>query len=137
MNKISRGLRNNNPGNIRLSNFIKWKGQSAKQTDKSFVQFDTMEDGYRAMAKTLLTYFNKHKLNTIRAIISRWAPSNENNTNAYISSVSRSMNLGADKAFRVDSEPMLVSLCAAISRVENGVPADMIALEKGVKMALG
>lgn len=136
MTKLSRGLRNNNPGNIRHSNITKWKGQSAEQPDKSFVHFDTMEYGYRAMAKTLLTYYRKHKLNTIRDIISRWAPSNENNTEAYIRSVSNSMSLGPEKPFKVDEQPMLVSLCAAISKVENGVSANRYHVEKGVELAL-
>lgn len=136
MTKLSRGLRNNNPGNIRHSNITKWKGQSAEQPDKSFVHFDSMEYGYRAMAKTLITYYRKHKINTIRSIISRWAPSNENNTQAYINAVSTSMNLGPDIPFKVDMKAMLIQLCAAISKVENGVNANMICLEKGVELAL-
>ena len=52
---MTRGLRNNNPLNIRRNN-TKWQGLSATQTDKSFFQFKTMAYGYRAAFKTLQTY---------------------------------------------------------------------------------
>ena len=57
---MTRGLRNNNPLNIRRNN-TKWQGLSATQTDKSFFQFKTMAYGYRAAFKTLQTYIlNKY-----------------------------------------------------------------------------
>ena len=57
---MTRGLRNNNPLNIRRNN-TKWQGLSVTQTDKSFFQFKTMAYGYRAAFKTLQTYiFNKY-----------------------------------------------------------------------------
>ncbi len=55
---MTRGLRNNNPLNIRRNN-TKWQGLSATQTDKSFFQFKTMAYGYRAAFKTLQTYILK------------------------------------------------------------------------------
>ena len=59
---MTRGLRNNNPLNIRRNN-TKWQGLSVTQTDKSFFQFKTMAYGYRAAFKTLQTYiFNKYDL---------------------------------------------------------------------------
>mgnify|MGYP003533551919 FL=1 len=45
--KQSRGIRNNNPLNIRLS-ADKWQGMREEQTDKAFVQFKSMAYGYRA-----------------------------------------------------------------------------------------
>lgn len=41
---MTRGLRNNNPGNLRLSK-DKWQGLRAVQTDKAFFQFETMAHG--------------------------------------------------------------------------------------------
>ena len=40
--KMSRGLRNNNPGNIRLGNF-RYKGERATSSDSAFRQFESVE----------------------------------------------------------------------------------------------
>ena len=79
----SRGIRNCNPLNIRR-NSTQWQGLRKEQTDSSFFQFINMSYGYRAAIKTLVTYYNKYSLKTIRGVISRWAPPSENNTENYI-----------------------------------------------------
>ena len=53
---MKRGLRNNNPLNIRLTGTC-WQGMSKEQTDGTFVQFTTMAYGYRAAWRILFTYF--------------------------------------------------------------------------------
>lgn len=79
----TRGIRNNNPANIRLG--CKWKGLAENQTDKEFCQFVSMKWGVRALLVTLHTYVVKHHLHTVREIITRWAPpSDGNNTEKYI-----------------------------------------------------
>lgn len=79
----TRGIRNNNPANIRRG--CTWKGLAEKQTDKEFCQFVTMTWGVRALLVTLRTYVVKHHLHTVREIITRWAPpSDDNNTEKYI-----------------------------------------------------
>ena len=45
-----RGIRNNNPGNIRKSN-VKWQGLAAEQTDGAFYQFTRPEYGIRALCR--------------------------------------------------------------------------------------
>ena len=55
---MTRGQRNNNPLNIRHS-ADRWQGARGEQTDKSFVQFESMAYGYRAVWKTLESYW-KH-----------------------------------------------------------------------------
>lgn len=52
---MSRGLRNCNLGNIRLTK-DKWQGLRDKQEDKSFFQFTEMKWGYRALIRTLQNY---------------------------------------------------------------------------------
>lgn len=92
----SRGLRNNNPGNIRRNYANNWKGLSDVQSDISFCQFISLEYGIRALMKLLLTY-EKKGYNTINTIIPRYAPSSENDTNSYISfvvSFFKSQNFG-------------------------------------------
>lgn len=79
----TRGIRNNNPANIRRG--CNWKGLAETQTDKEFCQFITMTWGVRALLVTLRTYVVKHHLHTVREIITRWAPpSDGNNTERYI-----------------------------------------------------
>lgn len=86
----TRGIRNNNPANIRRG--CNWKGLTEKQTDKEFCQFVTMTWGVRALLVTLRTYVVKHKLHTIPQIIKRWAPPQDGNaTNRYIEFVEKAI----------------------------------------------
>ena len=68
----SRGIRNNNPLNIRRST-DRWEGAMEEQTDKSFVQFKSMAYGYRAAWKILQSYYNRFCMQskpfTVRNII--------------------------------------------------------------------
>ena len=127
---IPRGLRNNNPGNIRRSN-DQWQGLSPEQTDPQFFQFTAPEWGYRALIKTLQTYRRKHGLQAIAELISRWAPANENNTSAYISSVCREMQVPDCYIPDVADKGTMCDLAAAISKHENGIPAVMEDVERG------
>lgn len=87
----TRGIRNNNPANIRRG--CNWKGLAEKQTDSEFCKFVTMTWGVRALLITLRTYVTKHHLHTVREIITRWAPpSDGNNTEAYIRFVEKSIS---------------------------------------------
>lgn len=90
MATIPRGVRNNNPLNIRRSKDM-WLGMRTKQTDKDFVQFCTKGFGYRAAFIILDKYYSVYGLRTIESIIKRWAPENENQTADYISAVVSSM----------------------------------------------
>lgn len=86
----TRGIRNNNPANIRRG--CNWKGLTEKQTDREFCQFVTMTWGVRALLVTLRTYVVKHKLHTIPQIIERWAPPQDGNaTNRYIEFVEKAI----------------------------------------------
>lgn len=122
-NELSRGLRNNNPGNIRRNSDV-FQGEINPSRDKDFKQFKTMAHGYRAMFKILSNYYRNYKLDTIRKMISRWAPENENNTNAYIKAVSDYAGIPADDLLSFDREQM-IRIVAGMSRVENGVEAVM------------
>lgn len=120
----SRGYRNNNPGNIRI-NGDKFQGEVIPSQDKEFKQFESMSYGYRAIFKILRNYQINYKLNTIRQMISRWAPKNENDTANYISFVSERSGIPADDPIRTDNREMMIRIVAAMSRFENGQEADM------------
>ena len=83
--------RNNNPGNIRYNPNIDWQGQTG--SNAGFAKMATPEHGVRAMAKNLYTYNDRGK-SSVNDIISTWAPSSENNTQAYINKVAA--DLGVD-----------------------------------------
>lgn len=122
--KLPRGLRNCNPGNIRQSR-IQWKGEIVPSQDESFCQFCDMAHGYRAMLKLLQNYRRKHGCQTIADMIHRWAPSIENNTNAYIIDVCRQMQMPSTYVIDINDRDSMCALAAAISRHENGVDAVM------------
>ena len=129
-NKLPRGLRNCNPGNIRITT-DKWLGLREEQTDKEFFQFEEMRWGYRALICTLQNYRRKHGLQTIAEMIGRWAPHTENNTSGYISRVCKEMQVPSSYVPNVEDKGTMCALAAAISEVENGVPAVMSEIEEG------
>lgn len=118
----SRGLRNNNPGNIRR-NGDHFKGEVIPSQDRDFKQFETMAYGYRAMFKILTTYYNRYELKTIRQLITRWAPPSENETEIYIRRVSDWSGIPAEKVLDITVPEHLTAIVAAMSRMENGATA--------------
>ena len=89
--KTSRGIRNNNPLNIRFTRPHLWLGQT-EGTDKEFCTFRSMEWGLRAGLYLLTKYHSQYGLHTVKAIISRWAPpSDGNDTASYIREVTNNM----------------------------------------------
>ena len=115
-----RGIRNFNPGNIRHVKGTRWQGMSANQNDTAFVQFTGPQWGIRAIARTLITYQDKHGLRTIRQIIGRWAPPNENNTESYIRQVATRLGVSPDARIDVYDYRTMLELVRAIVRHENG-----------------
>ena len=133
-----RGIRNNNPLNIRRS-ADKWQGLKAQQEDREFFQFSEMKWGWRAAFRLLChTYYGKYKLRTIRAIINRWAPPKENDTQYYIRSVAERTGIGADRELgdpqTHPAEWMMIGMAMAI--VECGTTQlDYLSMLKGFEMA--
>nr|WP_129732855.1 structural protein P5 [Parabacteroides goldsteinii] len=125
-----RGIRNCNPGNIRITK-DRWQGLCPAQTDGEFFQFTEMKWGYRALIRTLQNYRRKHGCQTIADFISRWAPRTENNTSGYITRVCREMQVPTSFVPDVDDKGTMCALAAAISQVENGIPAVMADVEAG------
>lgn len=134
-----RGLRNNNPGNIRSSKGTTWVGQTGVDS-KGFVVFSSMEYGVRAVAIILRNYVSKYGLQTVAQIINRWAPPSENDTAAYTQFVAGVVGVepGAPVDWLNDDEAMRL-LIRAISRQENGPPALLAVsdatIQRGLSMA--
>lgn len=121
----ARGIRNCNPGNLRHGD--QWRGLREVQTDGDFCQFVSMTMGCRALLKTLQTYVEKRGCDTVRKIIERWAPPNENDTESYVLSVAAACRRDADERLPVESDPLIyLDLARAIARHENGADAESI-----------
>lgn len=129
----ARGLRNNNPGNIRNSDAAGWKGE-VSQSDKKdsvFEEFEDMPHGYRALLRLLQNYRRIYNVRTMSDFISRWAPRTENNTTGYLERVCKEMNVAPAYVPDVNDKETMCRLAAAISQVENAVPAVMADVEAG------
>ena len=147
-----RGIRNNNPLNIRLSS-DKWQGQinpsgnanvndndnnSSLKGESDFCQFYTMEYGWRAAFVILCrTYYGKYGLKTIRDIVSRWAPAKENNTEAYIRHVSDYTGISPNKVLGSPQEhpTQWILIGYAMAVVENGKALPAVPMLKGFALA--
>lgn len=117
--RLPRGIRNNNPGNLRRSK-DPWQGLAERQGDIEFFTFKTPIYGIRALARTLISYQDKHNLRTIKQILGRWAPTVENNTHAYVRAVAADTGFDADQPLDVHSFDDLKPLVEAIIHHENG-----------------
>lgn len=125
MYEKTRGIRNNNPGNIKISD-INWKGE-IPGFDKTFETFDTMENGIRAIVKILLTYQRQYKLKTLSQIIKRYSATDQE---AYIQFVAKSIGVGPTEI--IDVRDYIYPLTKAIIKMENG-PAALFVSEADLK----
>ena len=133
---MTRGLRNNNPLNIRRVPGQRWKGEvlpSIQGGDGggSFVRFSSMEWGLRAAFCILETYRRKYKAVCIEDIITRWAPASENDTAAYINGVCRLTEFGGKERLAESDWPRLIR---AMVLIECGtlLPANIV--EEGFQL---
>jgi len=126
-----RGLRNNNPLNIR-HNADAFQGE-IKGTDKAFKTFISMAYGYRAAFVILATYLTRG-LNTIEKIVTRWAPPTENNTGSYVANVERWAGVPRHKELTAADGADYILIVAAMSFIENGINADISEARAGFNL---
>ncbi len=126
--QIPRGIRNNNPLNLRVGN--NWKGEVSQPTDHTFEQFTEMKWGVRAAFIVLRNYIKRHKLNTVRKIITRWAPANENNTARYIEVACQRAHFQSAEPISWYNTCQMIALLLGMCYVENG---QEIALDDAVE----
>lgn len=135
-----RGIRNNNPGNIDRTTPKRtpWQGQVPAEdlTDPRFEQFTHPKWGIRAICRVLVTYQDRHGLDSVRKVIDRWAPPVENNTEAYIQAVARKLGVNADAAISVHDYATMRELVLAIVAHENGQqPYSAAVIDEGLRLA--
>lgn len=115
----SSGISNNNPGNIKFNSSNQWKGQTGRDL-RGFAKFSDPVWGIRATSKLLRNYQKIHGLDTIQKIIDRWAPSHENDTNAYIKHVASVLNIMPTKQISLEDKETMKTLVKIIITHENG-----------------
>lgn len=130
--RIPRGIRNNNPLNIRVGNT--WLGEVEYPTDNEFEQFIHVRFGLRAGFILLKRYINRYKLNTIEKIISRWAPRNENNTRSYINHVTKRMNVAQNTPLIFEDRGIMCALVYEMVYEENGQHIDRAEIVRAYQM---
>lgn len=113
----TRGVRNNNPLNIRIGNT--WLGEVPNPTDSDFEQFVSVTYGLRAAFCILRRYINRYQRNTIEKIISTWAPVNENHTSLYIGYVSHKLDIEPNVVLEYSDTETMVKLVKAMAKFES------------------
>jgi len=140
----TRGIRNNNPGNIERNENTHWQGMSEDQsTDSRFCVFIKSKWGIRAIAKTLLTYQDHRKasdgtkIDSPLDIVSRWAPSHENPTNEYAAFIAVSLGINVtDECINLHDYTTMKKVVCAIIRFENGsMPYDDHVIDAALTLA--
>lgn len=130
---LPRGLRNNNPLNIRIGNV--WLGEVSKPTDPSFEQFVHIDYGLRAAFVLIRRYINHYRRTTIPQIIAAWAPAAENNVTAYVDRVVQLSGIPIDQQLRFENKEQMVALVAAMAHVECGQPISEKSICHGYDLA--
>lgn len=125
---VPRGIRNNNPLNIRKGN--NWKGERKVQSDKAFEEFETLQFGLRAGLKLIrnqISGFNgsRPKFNTIGKLIKVWAPPSENATDKYIDFVCQAVGILPFDIIREDDQKLICEIARAMAFVECGQWIDL------------
>lgn len=140
---LPRGIRNNNPGNIRKSGDA-WQGLADIQPDTEFFSFADPVYGIRALAKILRNYRDRYGLNTVAGIINRWAPpvGRDSQGNSYTQDSSAYARAVANKVGVAPTEPLtwdagqMRRLVSAIIQHENGQqPYSMATIADGISRA--
>lgn len=123
-NHASRGMRNNNPGNL-VRTATAWKGKIpySQSQDNHFEQFTDIHWGIRALMVNLRTQQNKYKLNTVAKQITKYAPPTENNTAQYINFVAEKMGVTPHAVIDVNNQATMLKMAKAIVLMEVGQSA--------------
>ena len=116
-----RGIRNNNPGNLRPNSSFTWRGQvgSDEGPGGGYLVFDEPLNGLRASMINLLNYEKRYGINTPKGIGDRWAPVADNNPETYGAFLASKIGKGPMDEISVDQ--YLIPLMHAITLHENGI----------------
>lgn len=128
-----RGIRNNNPLNIRIGNV--WLGEVQCPTDPDFEQFVSMAYGIRAAFVLLRRYIRHYHRRTIPAVIAAWAPASENNVAAYCQTIYELTGMNEDTQLIFENQTLMVKLVDAMIVHECGQHVQESTIVRGYNMA--
>lgn len=131
--KIPRGIRNNNPLNLRISS-NEWIGKIRQGTDKEFEQFVNIAYGIRAAFVNIRTIMRRNRGCTLRRLIEVWAPAFENNTCAYVNRVCARTKLPQSHVLNFKDKKTMCLVAQAMAEVENGILLDIKDFEYAYEM---
>ena len=134
MKFLPRGIRNNNPLNIRISE-NNWKGKLPHSSDPCFEQFLGIFWGIRAAMVCVRTYIRKYHLNTPEKIIARWAPASENNVEAYVQKACKKGALKPDEKISYENKNQFCRLLWGMAFVECGQTIDFHYFESAYNLS--
>ncbi len=131
---VPRGIRNNNPLNIRKGN--NWQGERHPQSDKAFEEFQSMTYGIRAGFKLIKRYMSGYggktkPFDTIELIVKRWAPPSENATQRYIDFVATATGIDPRQKIDFRNKKVMCDIVSAMIQVECGQKVDRGIIESG------
>ena len=121
-----------NSVNNQVESALGYKPKQSKATDANlgnirpvgsnneFLQTPTREQGIKDIDANLLAYGQKHGINTLRGVISRWAPESENNTKSYVDTVSKRLSLDPDQKIDLTDPAIRHLIGAGIMLQEKG-----------------
>jgi hypothetical protein len=116
-----RGERNHNPCNLRYNRATPWQGlDNPPLDDHGLCRFVDDLHGLRAGAKDIHNKFARDGLKTVRAIVDKYAPPNENDTAAYIAFVAERMGVDPDAQLALDGPDQLFAFVKAVVQEEEG-----------------
>lgn len=130
---IPRGLRNNNPLNIKRSPQV-FQGESKFNTDPVFKKFCNVIMGYRAAFCILRTYVQLRGCETLQDVITRWCPDNEV-LEAYVNFVSVRANVLPTDIVQLYNLQQMTDIVSAMSLFENGIPAVRLDVVQAYRLA--
>ena len=131
-NASIRGIRNNNPFNLKKGST--WKGERPSQVDPTFEEFSSMEMGIRAGLKLIINHISgfggkRKPMNSIAKLIAVWAPPTENNTVEYVRTVSKLSGIPKTRTIYPNDRRTILAIAKAMTRVECGVDLSMSVFE--------
>lgn len=116
----TRGVRNNNPMNLRKGIAFQYQIENPKET--AFMTFGKTWQGIRAGVLDITNDISKGQ-NTLTKLINQYAPPNENDTTGYINNISKNLAIKPSDILDRKNFDFMVKLVKSIIVMENGANA--------------
>lgn len=136
--RLAKGIRNKNPTNLVHVEKNKWQGLARPPNAGRFCVFTDMAFGIRAAALNLIAYQDRYNIDTVRELVERWAPHNENDVEAYIKTVCRVSGFTEKEPLDLHKFEHLKPLLKGMIRQEVGGDAKHVSeseLDEGLRRA--